>query len=65
MLFYNLQKKRGVIMKNDKIIGEKIGVVSVHIYKETITNTPIFYIKSENDDVLPISDIIEDTLKLY
>lgn len=52
-------------MKNDKIIGEKIGVVSVHIYKETITNTPIFYIKSENDDVLPISDIIEDTLKLY
>lgn len=52
-------------MKNDKIIGEKIGVVSVHIYKEPTTNTPFFYIKSENEDVLPISNIIEDSLKLY
>ena len=65
MLFYNLQKKRGVIMKKDKIIGEKIGVVSVHIYKEPTTNTPFFYIKSENEDELPISNIIEDSLKLY
>ena len=52
-------------MNNNKLVGEKVGIVSVHIYKETTTNSPIFYIKSENEDVLPISDIIEDTLKLY
>lgn len=62
---FNLQKKRGVMMDNNKIIGEEIGVISIHIYKEPTTNTPFFYIKSENEEVLPISHIIEDTLKLY
>ena len=52
-------------MNNNKIIGKEVGVVSVHVYKETTTNASFFYIKSENEDVLPISNIIEDTLKLY
>ena len=52
-------------MSNNKIIGKKIGVVSVYMYKETTTNKPFFYVKSENEDVLPVSYLIEDMLKLY
>ena len=52
-------------MNNNKIVGKKVGTISVDMYKETTTNTPFFYIKSENNDVLPISKIIEDMLKQY
>lgn len=52
-------------MSNNEIIGKKIGVVSVYMYKEATTNKPFFYIKSENEDVLPVSYMIEDMLKLY
>lgn len=52
-------------MNNNEIIGKKIGVVSVYMYKESTTNKPFFYVKSENQEVLPLSYIIEDTLKLY
>jgi len=64
-VFLQLLKKRGVIVTNNKIVGEKVGTISVDMYKETTTNAPFFYIKSENDDVLPISHIIEDMLKQY
>lgn len=50
---------------NNKIIGKKVGTVSVHMYKESKTNTPFFYVESENQDVLPISYVVEDTLKMY
>lgn len=52
-------------MSNNKIIGKKIGTVFVHIYKESETNSPFFFIESENQDVLPISYVVEDTLKMY
>lgn len=52
-------------MSHNKIVGKKVGIISVHIYKETKTNTPFFYIKSENEEVLPVSYLIEDTLKMY
>lgn len=52
-------------MSNNKIIGKKVGTVSVDIYKETKTNSSFFYVKSENQEVLPVSYVIEDTLKLY
>lgn len=50
---------------NDMIIGEKVGTISIDVYKETITNGSLFYVKSENEDVLPVLYVIEDTLKLY
>lgn len=52
-------------MSNNKIIGKKVGTVSVDIYKELETNASFFYVKSENQEVLPVSYVIEDTLKLY
>ena len=52
-------------MNNNKIIGKKVGTVSVHVYRETKTNAPFFYIESENQEVLPISYVVEDTLKMY
>ncbi len=52
-------------MSTKQIIGKKVGTVSVHMYKETTTNTPFFYIESENLDILPVSYIVEDFLKKY
>ena len=52
-------------MDNDKIIGKKVGTVSIHVYKEPNTNSRFFYIESENQDVLAVSHIVEDTLKKY
>lgn len=52
-------------MNNNKIIGKKIGTISIDVYKETKTNTSFYYVKCENQEVLPLSYIIENTLKLY
>ena len=52
-------------MNNNEITGKEIGVVSIHVYKVPTTNKPLFYVKSENQDVLPVSYVIEDMLKLY
>lgn len=54
---------------NDKsaahIMGKKCGTVTVSIYKEQTSNSPIFYVKADNEDVLPVSYVIEDILSLY
>lgn len=47
------------------IIGEKCGTVTVSIYKETQSGSPIFHVQSDNENVLPVSNIIEDILTLY
>lgn len=52
-------------MIEDCIIGEKCGTVTVSIYKETNSGSPIFHIQSDNEDVLPVSYVIEDILTLY
>ncbi len=52
-------------MNTNKIVGKEIGVLSIHMYKETSTNKTFFYVKSENEELLPLSYVIEDTLKLY
>ena len=49
----------------DCIVCEKCGTVTVSIYKEKTSGSPIFHIQSDNESVLPISDAIEDTLTLY
>lgn len=61
----SIQKKRGVIVHNNEIIGKEIGTVFVHMYKDIKTDSPFFYIESDNKKVSNVSDIIEDTLKLY
>ena len=43
---------------------QKIGTVTVSVYKTEHDNTH-FEIQSNNDDVLPVQYVIEDTLKLY
>lgn len=44
---------------------KKCGTVTVSVYKDISTNRPIFKVKSDNEDVLPVSYVIEDTLYLY
>ena len=49
----------------DCIIGKKCGTITVSIYEETNSGSPIFHIQSDNEDVLPVSYVIEDILTLY
>lgn len=49
--------------KNKKTIHcEEVGVVHVFVYKDAANGLPLFYIESDNEEVLPISDVIEDSL---
>ena len=44
---------------------KKCGTITVSVYKEPSSSRPYFKIQSDNDDVLPVSYVIEDTLYLY
>lgn len=41
-----------------------IGTVTISVFKDE-NNEVNFKINNDNDDVLPVSYVIEDTLKLY
>lgn len=43
---------------------QKIGTVTVSVYKSEHDNTH-FEVESNNDDVVPVQEVIEDVLKLY
>lgn len=44
---------------------KKCGTITVSVYKKDISKNIFFDIKADNDNVLPVSYIIEDTLKFY
>ncbi len=44
-----------------KIEGEKVGSVHVSMYKDSNTRLPFFFIKADNEDMLQVSYIIEDS----
>ena len=62
---YNRQEDADNSNIESCIVGEKCGTVVVSVYKETNSGSPIFYIQSDNENVLPISDIIENTLTSF
>lgn len=43
----------------------KIGTITVFVFKSNDKNTTSFEVKSDNENVEQISYIIEDTLKYY
>lgn len=51
-------------MEKSELNVRKCGTVTVSVYKDA-SNHPIFKINSDNDEVLPVSYVIEDTLYLY
>lgn len=52
-------------MKNTLLKGKKFGSIIVQVFKDIQSNKTIFYLQSDNDSLLPIMDILEDTLKKY
>lgn len=48
-----------------KIVGEKIGSVSVYMYKDKLSGKPFFYIDLDNENVLQLSYVIENALINY
>lgn len=66
MLLLNTQHVfTGDVKVEDYIIGKKCGTITVSVYKETNSHSPIFHVQSDNEDVLPVSYVIEDILTLY
>lgn len=49
----------------NKLVGEEIGSVHVFMYKDVVTGKPFFYIEADNEDVLQLSYVIEDTLYYF
>ena len=43
---------------------EKLGNIIISVYKDS-NNKTNFQIQTDNEDILPVSYVIEDTLKLY
>ena len=54
---------KNLSIQNDstKIEGEKVGSVHVSMYKDSNTRLPFFFIKADNEDMLQVSYIIEDS----
>ena len=48
----------------NKIIGEVIGDIHITVCKTSEGNS-FFKLQTDNDDLLPVLDVIEDTLNLY
>ena len=59
------KKKEGKSLEKLNLNIKKCGTVTVSVYKDISSNRPIFKVKSDNEDVLPVSYVIEDTLYLY
>ena len=51
--------------KNNFLNGKKYGSITVQVFKENQTNKTIFYLQSDSDSLLPVMDVLEDTLKQY
>lgn len=52
------------MLNSDNIVAEKCGTITIDVFT-TDDDSKLFYIKSNNEDVDNISDIVEETLKLY
>ena len=58
MLYYIHNKRKGVLKL------KKLGTITISVFKNDDNHTD-FRIEADNKDVLPVSYVIEDTLKLY
>lgn len=49
----------------DYIIGNRCGTITISVYRETNSGSPIFHIQPDTEDILPICYVIEDVLSVY
>lgn len=54
-------KRCNGIKKKDKHCGN----IVISVFEDNKTGFHFFKIKADNDNILPVSYVIEDTLKLY
>ena len=68
LLFIHERKEVIVLSKKTKNIfpieAKKCGTVTVSVYRDAASRS-FFYIEADNEDILPVSYVIEDTLSLY
>lgn len=64
-IFYFLYVIVSIICKRKGVFTlKKLGTITVSVFKSD-DNITDFRIETDNDNVLPVSYVIEDTLKLY
>lgn len=51
-----------IISNDERIVGKKVGKVSVSMYIDTKSGLPFFQVDATNSDVLQLSYVIEDAL---
>ena len=49
----------------EELSGKKLGTVYVSMYKDISTGLPFFYVQAENEEVLQLSYVIQDTLYYF
>lgn len=60
MLYYFLYTKE----EREVFIVQPVGTITVSVFTDEDNNKE-FRIETDNDDILPVSYVIEDTLKKY
>ncbi|MCI8640541.1 MAG: hypothetical protein HFJ59_01510 [Clostridia bacterium] len=53
------------ITNSKSISGKEVGKISICVFKDTKTGLSSFYLDTDNEDVMQISYVIEDTLKMF
>lgn len=50
-------------LPNDfQIVAKEVGNISITVYMEETTNSPVYYLLPDRKELLPIVDLIDDTL---
>lgn len=53
-----------IFVQKGGIVLKKVGTITVSVFKDDDNQTD-FHVETDNDSILPVSYVIEDTLKLY
>ncbi|MCI8397388.1 MAG: hypothetical protein HFJ52_07235 [Clostridia bacterium] len=64
MFFPTITKEENRCSNLDTIKGRAVGYVNVVVY-ETNNGEKLFQVITNNDDISPVADVIEDTLNKY
>ena len=51
-----------VISGDEKLVGEKIGTISVEVYKSLASPNVFYYIQPDTSKLLPVVDVLDDVL---
>ena len=48
-----------------KIVGEKIGTITIDVYKAPFMQSPFYYMEPDKKELLPVVDVLDDVLTCH